>query len=485
MFSRKILFFCQVILETPGTAAGDLNVSRLISSSKSKVTNRSSKSTERIPFGRKKDSSKEVPVASRELTCHPTLGKGKKTSSKEEVEGIESACKGKSASIQLASSKSPSAPTIRSLRHNRHNGEMSRAHEMSDFHGERAQPGGGCVSDVSGDEVQGELARNNGFKQRLEGSKGQNYGGYGHPMTEHANSLSFTDELHGNDGFKQPEGSKGQNHGGYGHPMTEHANSLSFTDEFHGNDGFKQPEGSKGQNYGGYGHPMTEHPNSLSFTDELHGNDGFKQPEGSKGQNHGGYGHPMTEHANSLSFTDELHGNDGFKQPEGSKGQNYGGYGHSMTQHPSSLSFTDELHGNYGFKQPEGSKGQNHGGYGHPMAEKPSGFSFTNQSESDFMHGLKPRISANASPEFSARMDGFFWNEIDEVKLHDRTWMADSTQMMLQPPSDVVKPIPDNFTRSLPGEMEKLEEGFEGLANENSNWAVFKTLVSCFICARV
>ena len=104
----------------------------------------------------------------------------------------------------------------------------------------------------------------------------------GHPMTEQQSSWSFTDELHGTDGFKQPlEGSKGQNYGAYGHPMTEQRSSVSFTDELHGTDGFKQPlEGSKGQNYGAYGHPMTEQPSSLSFTDELHGTDGFKQPLG-------------------------------------------------------------------------------------------------------------------------------------------------------------------------------------------------------------
>ena len=264
---------------------GDLvAVSRLTSSSKSKVTNLN-KSTWKF-------------------------GRSSKDSSKEEVKATESACKGKSAPKQLASSKIPSAPTVRSQRH--FHGEMAR--HRADVHGERAQPGA-CVSDVSGDEGQGELDRNDGFKQPLEGSKGQNYGAYGHPMTEQQSSWSFTDELHGTDGFKQPlEGSKGQNYGAYGHPMTEQRSSWSFTDELHGTDGFKQPlEGSKGQNYGAYGHPMTEQPSSLSFTDELHGTDGFKQPlEGSKGQNCSGYiGHRMTEKPSSFSSTDEsdlMHG---------------------------------------------------------------------------------------------------------------------------------------------------------------------------------
>ena len=400
MFEERFVFSVKLSLgKLHGTAAGDLvAVSRLTSSSKSKVTNLN-KSTWKF-------------------------GRSSKDSSKEEVKATESACKGKSAPKQLASSKIPSAPTVRSQRH--FHGEMAR--HRADVHGERAQPGA-CVSDVSGDEGQGELDRNDGFKQPLEGSKGQNYGACGHPMTEQPSSWSFTDELHGSDGFKQPlEGSKGQNYGAYGHPMTEQQSSWSFTDELHGTDGFKQPlEGSKGQNYGAYGHPMTEQRSSWSFTDELHGTDGFKQPlEGSKGQNYGAYGHPMTEQPSSLSFTDELHGNDGFKQPlEGSKGQNRSGY------------------------------------IRHRMTEKPSGISSTD--ESDFMHGLKPRVSANASPEMS---------EIDQLKLHDRTWAA-STPMLLQAPSEVVsEPIPKSY-RMSPGEMEKLEqlvEGIEGKTGESKNW---------------
>ena len=322
MFEERFVFSVKLSLgKLHGTAAGDLvAVSRLTSSSKSKVTNLN-KSTWKF-------------------------GRSSKDSSKEEVKATESACKGKSAPKQLASSKIPSAPTVRLQRH----------FHGADFHGERAQPGA-CVSDVSGDEGQGELDRNDGFKQPLEGSKGQNYGAYGHPMTEQPSSWSFTDELHGSDGFR-----------------------------------------SKGQNYGGYGHPMTEQPSSLSFTDELHGNDGFKQPL------------------------------------EGSKCQNCSGHG------------------------------------GHRMTEKPSGFSPTD--EADLMHGLKPRVSANASPEMSERMDGFLSNEIDQLNLHDRTWMAASTQMMLQPPSEVVsEPLPNSGQRMSPGEMEKLEsklvEGIEGKTGES------------------